>query len=166
MRRNTLVRLAMLAIGALVAPTAAAQCWHGCRHHNRPGWGPGPQAWQERGLGPVRGEPAYDPDTVTTLGGNVVAVEVVPSQRGRMGGIHIVVKDNEQLTEIHVAPMRYLETEGFTIAKGDMVEVTGSLVSSEDDTYMIAREVKKGDRLLRLRNKEGIPLWSRSRRSP
>jgi hypothetical protein len=62
--------------------------------------------------------------------------------------------------------MWYLETEGFTIAKGDMVEVTGSLVSSEDDTYMIAREVKKGDRLLRLRNKEGIPLWSRSRRSP
>lgn len=81
-----------------------------------------------------------------------------------MGGTHIVVKDNEKLTEIHVGPTWYLETEGFNIAKGDTVEVTGSLVSSEDDTYMIAREVKKGDKLLRLRSKEGIPLWSRSRR--
>jgi hypothetical protein len=47
----------------------------------------------------------------------------------------------------------------------DTVEVTDSLVSPEDDTYMIARVVKKASKLLRLRNGEGVPLWSQGRLS-
>ena len=45
---------------------------------------------------------------------------------------------------MHLGPTWFLEKEGLKLAKGDAVEVTGSLVESEGKTFLVAREVKKG----------------------
>jgi len=149
--------IGMIAV-ALAAPSLMAQCCSGCGHYHRHSWGgPGVMAWQGA-------RPIYNPDTVTTLRGTVTAVKVEPSGRGRLGGLHLTVESEGKSTEVHLGPTWFTEREGIVFAKGDTVTVTGSLVGSEEEKYLVAREVKKGDKVLKLRDEQGIPVWAGSRR--
>jgi hypothetical protein len=102
----------------------------------------------------------YDPDTVTTLKGTATAVTVVPARGGRSGGTHVTLESDGSATDVHLGPTWFLEKQGLKLAKGDAVEVTGSLVESDGKTWLVAREVKKGGTLVRLRDERGVPAWS------
>ncbi len=165
MKRFAFILLAVTVVAVLFTPAAEAQCGC-CGHHRGSGWargpqsGPGPMAWR----GFQRGGPMYDPDTVTTLTGKVTAVEIVPAGPGRRGGTHVTLQSGEKHTVVHLGPTWFLEQQAFAPAQDDTLTVTGSLVASGDDTYLIAREAKKGEKVLTLRNEDGIPAWSRGRR--
>jgi hypothetical protein len=47
----------------------------------------------------------------------------------------------------------------FDFAKGDAITVTGSKVKMGGQDVVIAREIKKGDQVLTLRDARGFPLW-------
>ncbi len=167
MKRYALMLLAVAVVVAVAVavPAAEAQCGC-CGHHRGQNWAPGPRS----GPGPMamrglqRGGPMYDPGTVTTLTGKVTAVEIEPAGPGRMGGIHLTLESGGKQTVVHLGPTWFLEQEGFAAATDDSLSVTGSLVTSGEETYLIAREVKKGEKALTLRNPDGIPAWSRGRR--
>lgn len=157
--------LILLAL-ALAGSVAWAQGYgYGPRQHRCAcgcGWGPGPR-W---GPGPMAGPGVrlYNPDTVTTLRGTVAAVEVVPAGRGRIGGTHVTLQSEGKQTEVHLGPTWFVEQSGWKLAKGDAVEVTGSLVRIGEASYLIARTVKKGDKVLDLRDPRGLPLWAGQQR--
>ena len=134
-----------------------AGCGHEARHHDCacPGCLPGGGAVQAGGQ-----RPSYDADTVTTLRGTVASVTVVPARGGRSGGLHVTVETDGKPTDVHLGPSWFLERQGLALAKGDAVEVTGSLVQQDGATFLIAREVKKGDKQVTLRDQRGIPAWS------
>jgi hypothetical protein len=113
-----------------------------------------------RGQG--KGMPQYDKSTEVNLRGTVEKVE---SQTGKWGwtGTHLVVRFEAETLTVHVGPSRYLVQEEFDFAVGDEIELTGSRVRVEEREILIAREIRKGDKVLRLRNEQGIPVWSRSR---
>jgi hypothetical protein len=79
-------------------------------------------------------------------------------------GTHLMVKTDSETLEVHIGPTFYLEEQKFTFGVGDQIEVTGSKVKYQGVDALLAREVKKGDKTLLLRNAQGIPLWSKSRR--
>jgi hypothetical protein len=66
--------------------------------------------------------------------------------------------------DVHLGPTWFMQREGVELAKGDVIEVTGSVVDLEGATFLIARELKKGQKVLVLRNEQGIPAWSGARR--
>ncbi len=103
----------------------------------------------------------YDPATETTVTGTVEDVVQVAHQ-GRSPGTHLKLKTDSGSVTVQIGPTSYLESQKVSFAKGDQVTVTGSKVNSG----IIAREVKKGDRTLTLRDKQGIPKWSRGRNRP
>jgi hypothetical protein len=107
------------------------------------------------------GRRLYDASTVTTLSGTVTAVEVAPGRGGRGGGLHVTVESGGRSVNVHVGPTWFLDDEGFKVAKGDTLEVTGSLVDTNGAKALIAREVKVGGKSLKLRDEQGIPVWSR-----
>lgn len=115
---------------------------------------------RNRGQGP--GMPNYDTAAEVTLSGTVTKVE---SHVGRMGwnGTHLVVSFDAETLSVHVGPSNYLVQQGFSFAVGDQVEVTGSRIKLEGTDVLIAREIKKGDKVLTLRNSQGVPAWSRNR---
>jgi hypothetical protein len=172
MKKIALILLAAAVAVAVAAPVADAQC--GCCGRRGPAWGPGPQGGRgpgagfgpgyAQGRGWQRGGPMYDPDSVTTLTGKVTAVEIEPSGPGRAGGLHVTVQSDGKPTVVHLGPTWFLEQQKFVAAKDDTLAVTGSLVTSGEETFLIAREVKKGEKALTLRNEDGIPAWSRGRR--
>lgn len=156
MKRRLMLSIALMAVAAIPATPVAAQC--GCCGHHGAGWrAVAPRAGGGFGMpGQAR---LYDPDSVATVSGAVTAVEVQPARRGRAGGMHITLSD-AAATQVHIGPAWFAQAEGLTFTKGDKVEVTGSLVTAGGETFLIAREVKKGDKVVRLREVDGRPLWA------
>ena len=117
-------------------------------------------------MGPGKGMPRYDPSTEISLQGTVEEVrEVTCTMCPRpMTGTHLVVKAGSERLEVHLGPSRFLAGQEFSFEEGDAIEVTGSKVKWGEGQALLAREVKKGDKVLTLRNTQGVPQWSRGRR--
>jgi hypothetical protein len=125
-----------------------------------------PSAWCQSpgpGMGYGRGGRMYNPKTETTVNGTVEKVKT-GSRGAGWGGTHLDLKTDSGTLDIHVGPSRYVATQGFKFAEGDKVEVTGSKVTLHDHDAIIAREIKMGDKVLTLRNAQGIPEWAGGRR--
>jgi len=118
------------------------------------------------GVGPCRdgrdpgrgrhGPGFYDPKTVTTVSGQVAAVETGP--RGR--GLHLQLQTAAGALPVHLGPAWFLSEQGLAFAAGDAVEVTGSQVTFDGKPALIAQTVKKGDKALALRDLQGVPVWA------
>lgn len=108
-----------------------------------------------------RAQRIYDPKTEATVKGTVEKVTEVTGQRG-WNGIHLTLRTKDQTYDVHVGPADYVSKNGFKFSAGDQVEVTGSKLSGADT--IIAREIKKGGKVLTLRDNEGIPKWSGGQR--
>lgn len=166
MKHGVVVAWMAVASVALATPPAVAQpcghhgCgYHGRGHHHGCGGCPSCVAPPEgRQQGPA--DRVYDPDTVTTLKGSVTAVAVLPARGGRSGGTHVTLASDGAVTDVHMGPTWFLDQEGLKLAKGDALEVTGSLVELEGKAYLVAREVRKAATLYRLRDERGMPAWA------
>ncbi len=143
MQKNITKLLAVLAIAslALVVPLAFGQA------------GPGP------------GMRRYDPSTEVTVKGTVDEVLQQSGRRG-FGGTHLVLKTDAGDLTVHVGPSSYISAQGFSFAKGDGLEITGSKVKMGGQDVLLAREIKKDGKVLTLRDAQGIPKWARGRQRP
>ncbi len=112
-----------------------------------------------------RGMRNYDPSSETTVKGTVEEVKQVAGKHG-WNGTHLMLKTKTGQLDVHVGPSSYITGQGFTFTKGDEVEVVGSKVKLGAGEAVIARQIKKGDKTLVLRNAQGIPEWSGGRQRP
>lgn len=106
------------------------------------------------------GGPVYDPKTVETIAGTVESVERIRHADGRASGVHLLVRTDKATVSAHLGPSWYVDEQDVKIVRGDRVEVTGSRVTLAGESVLIAAEVKKGDKVLRLRSESGVPRWS------
>ena len=77
-----------------------------------------------------------------------------------MTSIHLRVKSPDEVFDVRLGPAWFLDQEQFKFVMGDQVEVTGATMSTNSGHALIAREVKKGDAVLVLRDAKGFPAWS------
>jgi hypothetical protein len=106
----------------------------------------------------------YNPATFETLSGTVESVDKVTPMKGMYSGIHLAVKVDNEVVDVHLGPEWYIERLDTKIEKGDKIEVKGSKVTIAGKSAVIAAEVKKGDSVLVLRDANGIPAWAGWRR--
>jgi hypothetical protein len=109
--------------------------------------------------------PNYDPSKEITIQGTVE--DVLTAQTGNMPGVHLTVKAENKNYDVRLGPAWYVQEKQFTFAKGDKISVIGSPLAAQPGSaaeVMIARQVKKGDSVLELRNASGFPNWSRGPR--
>jgi hypothetical protein len=110
-----------------------------------------------RGQGPGH---HYNPATEVTLTGTVDEVKTIPAPRRGPGGLHLVVRTETGVMEVMLGPAWFVSSKNFEFMKGDNVTVTGSKQTMTDQDVIVAREVKKADKVLTLRDAKGFPLWS------
>ena len=79
--------------------------------------------------------------------------------------MHLSIKSAEETFEVHLGPKWYLEEQNFSIEPGDRLKVKGSRTTFHRMPTIVAAEVKKADRVLTLRNTNGILMWSRRQRN-
>jgi hypothetical protein len=106
----------------------------------------------------------YNPATVETISGEVVAVNRITPMKGMSVGIHIQFKTDKETIFVHLGPAWYMDRLDAQIAKGDSIEIKGSRVTVAGKPVTIAAEIKKGDALMTLRDNSGIPAWAGWRR--
>ncbi len=132
------------------------------------------ESFAQRGMGRGRGprgwEPgnqyclAYKPDTTVTISGELMSVEKTVPRKGMFYGIHLIVKTSEETITVHLGPGWYVEGQGIIFEPEDKLEITGSKVAFDEEQVIIASEVMRGDEVLKLRDRNGIPAWSGWRR--
>ncbi len=139
----------ILALALTAAVGAAAPAARGDQSSGPPG--PGACARGPRGRGPR----LYDPKTLTTVSGEVAAVETW----GRRG-VGVELQTAEGTLSVHVGPSWFLEEHGLQIAQGDKLEITGSKVAFRGKPGLVAQVVKKGELAVALRDIQGVPVWA------
>jgi len=146
MRRTTIMILLGTVLTLALVASALAQ-----------GQGPGPG----KGWGPgSRYQRMYNPATVETLTGQVIAVDTFAPGKGMGRGVHLMVKTEKETIPVHLGPSWYVQEQGVTFVAGDQITVTGSRIDFKGKPAVIAAEVKKGDQVLKLRDANGIPVWA------
>jgi hypothetical protein len=121
-----------------------------CSSENQRSPGPGGGAGYDR---------MYDPKTVGTVSGEVVSVDKIADQA--MGyRVSLTLKTGKETIPVYVGPGWFLEKQDLTLAPQDKVEITGSQITFQGKPSLIAAQVKKGDKSLKLRDPAGIPAWA------
>lgn len=118
-----------------------------------------PLVYAQQGAGPGQQAGMYNPATEKTVKGNVEEIKTVTGRHG-WNGTHLTLKAGNKTFDVHLGPSSFLKEKGFNLEKGDQIEVTGSTTEMGGAEALIAREVKKGDKTLVLRDAQGIPKWS------
>jgi hypothetical protein len=124
----------------------------------------GPGRWSGRGSGgwgmgtPYQG--LYDPAKQETISGEVVGIEKTVPLRRMNEGLAAVVKTEKETVTVHLGPTWYLERLDEKITKGDQIEVKGARATVAGKPVLLAAEVKKGDKVLVLRDAAGVPVWA------
>ncbi len=118
--------------------------------------GPGSGGW---GMGGSY-QRMYNPATVETVAGEVTAVDRITPMKRMGAGVHLQLKTDKETVSVHLGPLWFIERLDAQIAKGDKIEVKGSRVTVSGQPALIAAEVRKGDKLLKLRDDNGVPVWA------
>jgi hypothetical protein len=115
------------------------------------------------GMGGGMGPRLYNPQTVTTISGQVEKLEDLPSMgAGKGRGMQyrgVTLKTGQGSLMVHLGPGWYLDEKKLAVKVGDTVEVTGSKVTLNQQPALIAREVKANGATLKLRDDQGLPVW-------
>jgi hypothetical protein len=103
----------------------------------------------------------FDSKTIKTISGQVIKVDQVPNQIfGREMRLTLFI-DNKEVLPVYLGPAFYIvgpeQVNNFKI--GDKVTVTGSQITVRGELFMLATTVKRGNKVLRLRDKDGTPDW-------
>ena len=108
--------------------------------------------------------PTYDKAHEQTMSGKVVEIKAktqcLAEGAGLAGpGLHLILETGTGIQEVHVGPTNFVAEKGFVFAKGDQIDVTGAPCHEICGGAFLAREIKRGDKTLTLRDIEGRPVW-------
>lgn len=105
-------------------------------------------------------EPSYDPSTVIDVMARVAEVRQTPPGR-LLSGEHLIVKTESKDLEldVYLGPIEFLKQFEITFAPGDRLQIVGSKVKLNGAHVVLAREVRKADSTLYLRDAKGRPNW-------
>jgi sporulation protein YlmC with PRC-barrel domain len=106
-------------------------------------------------------EKIFDSKTIKTISGQVIKVDQVPEPGFGMEVRLTVFIDKKEILPVYLGPAFYIvgsaQAKQFKI--GDQVTVTGSQVTVRGELFILATTVKRGNEVLRLRDKDGNPEW-------
>jgi hypothetical protein len=108
----------------------------------------------------------FDAESIREISGEVIKVERVIPGVESLAPVQIkitVLVDRREPVPVYLGPSWYVAGRGGRIPfkSGDEVTVTGSWITSQkEEPFMIALQVSKGRSAFRLRQKDGMPIWS------
>jgi len=121
------------------------------------------QGMAEPGVGPSVGPETYTPQNIVTVKGTVQNLGDYPSWglRSERGTTYrgVILKTDQGNLTVRIGPPWYLSQEKFSLKVGDNLEVAGFKITQNGKTILMAQEVKKDGKTLKLRNEHGFPVW-------
>jgi hypothetical protein len=103
-------------------------------------------------------EPRYNPATTVEFTGVVTASREVPCG-SPMHGLHLTVENGKESFDVYLGPMDFMKQFNFTFAKGDRIDTVGSRLKVGGTNVVLAREVRRQNQTVYLRDSGGAPYW-------
>ncbi len=98
---------------------------------------------------------------IKTYYGEIKSVDTVTPLPDMSFGIQLTVTIDNTDQIVHLGPAWFLlRQDNMNFAKGENVEILGPKVTIKGKQVIMASEIKKKDRKLFLRDKDGVPYWS------
>lgn len=108
------------------------------------------------------GPPDFSPQNLMTVRGPVVMVQE-QSGPGPGGVQHkvlmLTLKTETGLVAVHLGPPQYFQQQRLTFKEGEVLEVTGARMTTPGGLMLLATQVKQGDKVIKLRDEQGNPVW-------
>ena len=101
----------------------------------------------------------YDAKTVETVGGKVLSVEKTSPAKKRGYWIDLMLQTEKETIAVQLGPAWYIDKQTPRIEANDTITVTGSRVTMDGRSAIVAADITKGNELLKLREDNGIPVW-------
>lgn len=74
-------------------------------------------------------------------------------------GSHLMVKIDDKIYEVHVAPVKFVKSYEVEFQKGDTLEITGVKTTFQGVDAVLPREIKRGNDDFLFRDEKGKPIW-------
>jgi len=103
----------------------------------------------------------YDAKTVETIGGKVLSIEKTRPAKRRGYWIDLMLQTEKETIAVQLGPAWYIDKQTPRIEANDTITVTGSRVTMDGRSAIVAADIAKGNELLKLRENNGIPVWPR-----
>ena len=103
----------------------------------------------------------YDPKTVETIRGTVLSVEKTTPTKGRGYWVDLMLQTENGTIAVQLGPAWYIDKQTPRIEANDTIMVTGSRITMDGKSVVIAAETRKQNQVVKLRDAKGIPLWPR-----
>lgn len=114
---------------------------------------------RNRAANPVH---TFDVTAPVDITGKIVKVESVSNGTGRYGtGLHVTVESNGNQFPVRLGPSAFVNTNNWELKEGQEIQVRAYKGTGNDNGAWFAAEINHGGQQLTLRDKNGIPLWSR-----
>jgi hypothetical protein len=104
----------------------------------------------------------YDAKTVETIGGTVLSIEKTTPEKKRGYWIDLMLQTEKETIAVQLGPAWYIDKQTPRIEANDTITVTGSRVTMDGRSAIVAADITKGNELLKLREDNGITVWPRS----
>ena len=104
-------------------------------------------------------ETGYDTNTVTTMTGSIVSVQIGDDHRNAQ----LEIENNGNSAFVVLGPQSYWAEKGITLKAGDIVTVRGSKAQGKDGlVYILAQKITDATQnsSISLRNESGRPVWA------
>lgn len=142
-----MARLGLMVIAALTIPALASA------------------QQQDSASGRSRGMAWDASQAVTKTGMTVVRVDT--TTQGMRQSISALLANGADSVHAMIAPAEFLASKSFTLASGDVIDISGTTSTMGGRSMLVASEIKKGTTTVTLRDKAtGTPAWAPSMRQP
>jgi hypothetical protein len=113
------------------------------------------------GIPDILAQRDYDPKTVETIGGNVLSIEKITPAKKRGYWVQLMLQTEKETIAVQLGPAWYIDKQTPRIEANDTITVTGSRLTVDGRSAIVAADITKGNELLKLRDDNGIPVWPR-----
>jgi hypothetical protein len=79
--------------------------------------------------------------------------------KGKSYGVNLTVKTDKETLTVYLGPSWYIDRQDIKIKKNDIVEVKGCKKIYNGGYVIVAKEIIKDNKVLRLRDDDGNPVW-------
>src|SRR5947207_8408311 len=93
----------------------------------------------------------YDPKTVETISGKVLSIEKTTPAKKRGYWVDLMLQTGNETIPVQLGPAWYIDKQTPRIEANDTITVTGSRLTLDGRSAIIAADITKGNELLKLR---------------
>lgn len=111
--------------------------------------------WQYRGEYGQK----FNASNIETVQGEVTAVDQFTPMNDMVPGVRMTLRSGNDNIIVHLGPAWYIDRQYLRFEQGDQVRVTGSRVQMDGERVYMATDIRRGDEVLLLRDREGLPRW-------